>query len=293
MKPVFADRLLEATRSRNSVLCAGIDPHTPPALFHGKGLAPVKAVGDWLFALLPILVRHVGVIKPQLALFERLGAEGMTLLADFTKAATAEGLLVIMDGKRGDIASSATAYAEAYLGEDAPFPAHALTINPYLGTDCVTSFAQIAAKKGGGIFVLVRTSNLDSTHPQEIICQDGRAVYLHVAERLIPHTESLMGTSGFSSCGIVIGATQPEAARQLRAMLPTALFLIPGYGAQGASASDAMAGLVDGKEGKEGGVVNSSRQLLQNQDAQTAATLADWQGAVANAITRTISDLRG
>ena len=275
------------------MLCAGIDPHAPPTLFQGKGLTEVKAVGDWLFALLPILTRHVGVIKPQLALFERLGAEGMKLLADFTKTAIDEGLLVIMDGKRGDIASSATAYAEAYLGEDAPFPAHALTINPYVGTGSIASFAEIAAKRGGGIFVLVRTSNPDSTHPQEIICQDGRGVYLHVAESLIPHVESLMGTSGFSSCGIVIGATQPEAARTLRQMLPKALFLIPGYGAQGASAADALAGLVDGKEGKEGGVVNSSRQLLQTQDAQTATTLANWQGAVSHAITQTISDLRG
>ena len=289
----FADRLLEATRARASVLCAGIDPHQIPPLFQKPNGA--EALRDWAFALLPLLTGQVAVVKPQVALFERLGAAGMAVLADWARAAIDEGLLVIMDGKRGDIGTTATAYGEAWLGygKGAVFPSHALTITPYVGSDCISEFTRIAQTRQTGLFVVLRTSNAGSDFIQDLPQADGRPLYQHIAHGLTPHLASLMGKAGYSGCGLVVGATQPSAARHLRQILPQALFLIPGYGAQGASAADALAGLVMGADGLwEGGVVNSARQLLQNDAAQTATSSSDWQTAISKSLTQTIADLR-
>jgi orotidine-5'-phosphate decarboxylase len=288
----FAARLTDSIRARNSVLCAGIDPHMDriPSLFQQKDKA--SAVRDWAFELIPLLAGSAPVIKPQAAMFEQLGVRGMQILADLSQAAMAEGLMVIMDAKRGDIGSTAKAYAEGWLGHDAGFPSDALTINPYLGRDSLDPFVAKARQSDSGLFALLRTSNPGSQDVQMIPSADNRPVFHHVADMIRPFMETLTDSSGFSSFGVVVGATWPDESVALRRMLPECLFLIPGYGAQGGSAADALAGLVKGPEGWEGGLINSSRGLTMPADADEARNLTDWRQAIQRSISDTIASLR-
>lgn len=288
----FAARLTDSIRDRNSVLCAGIDPHMDriPSLFQQKDKA--SAVRDWAFELIPLLAGSAPVIKPQAAMFEQLGVRGMQILADLSQAAMAEGLMVIMDAKRGDIGSTAKAYAEGWLGHDAGFPSDALTINPYLGRDSLDPFVAKARQSDSGLFALLRTSNPGSQDVQMIPSADNRPVFHHVADMIRPFMETLTDSSGFSSFGVVVGATWPHESVALRRMLPECLFLIPGYGAQGGSAADALAGLVKGPEGWEGGLINSSRGLTMPADADEARNLTDWRQAIQRSISDTIAALR-
>lgn len=288
----FAARLTDAIRARNSVLCAGIDPHLNliPALFQQKDMT--ASVRDWAFELIPLLAGQVPVIKPQAAMFEQLGPSGMTMLAALSHAAMDEGLMVIMDAKRGDIGSTAAAYAEAWLGHDAGFPSDALTINPYLGRDSLEPFAKKAQAANAGLFTLLRTSNPGSADVQMLQSIEKKPVFHHVADMIRPFMENMVDGSGFSSFGVVIGATWPDEQVALRKMLPECLFLIPGFGAQGASAADALAGLVKGPEGWEGGVVNSSRGLTMPAEAAEARNLTDWRAAILAATSQTIHALR-
>lgn len=288
----FAARLTDSIRARNSVLCAGIDPHMDriPSLFQQKDKA--SAVRDWAFELIPLLAGSAPVIKPQAAMFEQLGVRGMQILADLSQAAMAEGLMVIMDAKRGDIGSTAKAYAEGWLGHDAGFPSDALTINPYLGRDSLDPFVAKARQSDSGLFALLRTSNPGSQDVQMIPSADNRPVFHHVADMIRPFMETLTDSSGFSSFGVVVGATWPEESVALRRMLPECLFLIPGYGAQGGSAADALAGLVKGPEGWEGGLINSSRGLTMPADANEARNLTDWRQTIQRSISATIVALR-
>jgi orotidine-5'-phosphate decarboxylase len=288
----FAARLTDSIRARNSVLCAGIDPHMDriPSLFQQKDKA--SAVRDWAFELIPLLAGSAPVIKPQAAMFEQLGVRGMQILADLSQAAMAEGLMVIMDAKRGDIGSTAKAYAEGWLGHDAGFPSDALTINPYLGRDSLDPFVAKARQSDSGLFALLRTSNPGSQDVQMIPSADNRPVFHHVADMIRPFMETLTDSSGYSSFGVVVGATWPDESVALRRMLPECLFLIPGYGAQGGSAADALAGLVKGPEGWEGGLINSSRGLTMPADADEARNLTDWRQTIQRSISATIAALR-
>ena len=302
---VFADRLIEATRARGTPLCAGIDPHLNliPKLFRPKNLkdgdmvptAPetAEAIRDFSHELLARFRGKIPVIKPQSAMFERLGPQGMMIMADLCQEAIAENMMVIMDAKRGDIGSTSTAYAHAMLGHDAGFPSDALTVNPFLGMDTLQPFIDAAEATSSGLFVLVRTSNPGSADIQGITAKDGRPVFHHLADLLRPLVEAAEGQYGFSSIGIVAGATYPEEAAELRRLLPSALFLVPGFGAQGGGREDAFAGFVDGPEGPEGGVVNASRGISFPQDAQDADNLSTWRQAIDRAIDDAISTLRG
>ena len=302
---VFADRLIEATRGRGTPLCAGIDPHLNliPKLFRPKNqqdgdMSPTapetaEAIRDFSHELLARFRGKIPVIKPQSAMFERLGPQGMTIMADLCQEAIAENILVIMDAKRGDIGSTSTAYAHAMLGHNAGFPSDALTVNPFLGMDTLQPFIDAAEATSSGLFVLVRTSNPGSADIQSITAEDGRPVFHHLADLLRPLVEAAEGQYGFSSIGIVAGATYPEEAAELRSLLPSALFLVPGFGAQGGGREDAFAGFVDGPEGPEGGVVNASRGISFPQDAQDADNLSAWRQAIDRALDNAITTLRG
>lgn len=302
---VFADRLIEATRAKGTPLCAGIDPHLNmiPKLFRPKtsqdgdmaatNPQTADAIRDFSHELLARFRGKIPVIKPQSAMFERLGPQGMMIMADLCKEAIAEKIMVIMDAKRGDIGSTSTAYGHAMLGHDAGFPSDALTINPFLGMDTLKPFIDVADATSSGLFVLVRTSNPGSADIQGITAKDGRPVFHHLADLLRPLIEQAEGQYGFSSIGIVAGATYPEEAAELRRLLPSALFLVPGFGAQGGSREDAFAGFVTGPEGPEGGVVNASRGISFPPDAQEAETLSAWRQAIDRAIDDAITTLRG
>jgi len=299
-QPDFASRLIEQTRARGNPLCAGIDPHLDliPQLFRRGDMsdtapATAESVRDFCFELRGRLGGKVPVIKPQAAMFERLGPAGMSVLADLSREAMAMGMLVIMDAKRGDIGSTSAAYAKGWLGHDAGFPSDALTVNPFLGLDTLTPFLDQADATSSGLFILTRTSNPGSADIQGIEAHDGRPVFHHLADGLKPLMEAREGRSGFSSLGIVAGATWPEEAQILRRLLPSALFLIPGFGAQGGGREEALAGLVDGPEGPEGGVVNTSRGICFPAEAAESRQLAGWRQAIGKAVDNSIRTIRG
>jgi orotidine-5'-phosphate decarboxylase len=258
----FADRLCDAIRKKGTSLCVGLDPRweslpTEVRNRHpGGSLAAVaSAYEEFCGRVLDIVAPLVPVVKPQSAFFEGCGPEGMTVLQRLVRKARGQGLLVLLDGKRNDIASTATAYADATF---TVWEADALTINPYLGRDAVEPFLQSARRAGGGVFVLVRTSNPGAGQFQDLKC-DGRPLYQHVGEAVAAWTRENLGSCGLGDVGAVVGATYPEELLALRRLLPEVIFLVPGFGAQGGTADDVLPAFrADGL----GAIVNSSRGIL-------------------------------
>ena len=294
--PHFADDLIARTRALGHPLCAGLDPHLPliPPLFRQGDMAPADprtaaAVAEFFAAALPRLTPHVAVVKPQSAFFELLGWRGIQVLQELIARAQAAGVPVILDAKRGDIGSTASAYAGVLDG--GALQADAMTVNPYLGRDTLEPFITAASARGRGVFVLAKTSNPGAADFQDRLI-DGVPLYAHVAEALAEPCARLRGpASGWSSLGIVAGATHPAEHERLRAALPEALFLVPGYGAQGGSAQDAVRGFVRRNGRLEGGVVSSSRQLVF-PDAARVADARAWERAFDESVARAVDDLR-
>jgi len=293
----FADRLVERLRVLGHPLCAGLDPHLAliPPLFRSGSMSAADphtagAVRSFLFAFLDRIAEHVAVVKPQIAFFEQMGWRGIHVLEEVVASARQRGLLVLLDAKRGDIGSTADAYAQ-YLNPHAALAADAITINPYLGRDSLRPFFDAATQHGGGVFVLVKTSNPGSGDYQDRHV-DGMPLYEVVAESMSSLADNLRGPrTGWSSLGIVAGATYPAQSERLREILPRALFLVPGYGAQGGSAADALRGFVRGASGHlEGGVVNSSRGLLFPKASMTDDVHV-WEAAIDTALQAATQDL--
>ena len=283
----FGDRLAAALAQTKTPLCMGIDPHKAlmPALFcDDTGTPSLEGLRDFALTLVDAATGLVPAIKPQAAMFEAFGPQGVALLAETAMAAQSAGLLVIMDAKRGDIGSTSEAYAHAYLGHDAPFPSDALTINPWMGLDTLAPFMTRAAQTNSGLFILVRTSNKGAADLQELTVDNNRLVYQQLAHDLAPLIAEATGASGLSSFGIVAGATVPEQAEELRTILPSAPFLIPGFGAQGAGPAHATIALSRDNGAFAGGLVNSSRGIIFCEAATKAETLEGYKKAVQNAI---------
>ncbi|MEJ0058688.1 MAG: orotidine-5'-phosphate decarboxylase [Terricaulis sp.] len=285
----FADRLIEAVRNVDAPLCVGLDPLPDriPALF-GTGVTAAVSVSE---AIVEIAQHHAAVIKPQLGFFEAYGPEGYAAAHALTQMAQGAGLLVILDAKRGDIGTTAEGYARATLGPAPGFDADCVTINPYLGRDSIEPFVSAAEQNGKGVAVLVRTSNAGARDLQDLRI-DGAPLWQRVGEMLAPMSARLEGTHGWSGLMAVAGATYPDEARALRQTMPRAIFLVPGYGAQGASAADAVAGFVPGPCGLEGGVVSSSRAVLYPEPAQRAGDLNAWRQAIIAAMKAAAGELR-
>ena len=281
----FASRVIAGARELGP-LCVGIDPHPGqvPALFGGDTPAGLARWGE---AVVAAATGRAAAVKLQAGLFERHGPDGMAALQAVARAAKAAGLIVIMDAKRGDIGSTAEGYAAAYLGPQAPFPCDALTVNPYMGLDTLEPFARAAEASGKGVIVLVRTSN-PGARDFQMQRVDGEPLYIRVAEALAPLTQRLMSPCGWSNLMMVVGATGPDEARAVRALVPKALFLVPGYGAQGAGPAEALAGLPGG----EGGLVNASRAVTFPPAALEADSAASWEAAICAAIIASQAALR-
>jgi orotidine-5'-phosphate decarboxylase len=268
--PSFADRLVRALRAHGHPLCLGLDPHLEllPEPFREGSLRPADprsaaAVERFGLAVLERAAAHVAVVKPQIACFEQLGWPGLRALTQLCARARELGLLVLLDAKRADIASSAEGYARAYLEPESPLPVDAITASPYLGSDALEPFAARARAHGRGCFVLVATSNPGGRELQDLRLASGETVAERVAAQLRPLCDELAGPeTGWSSLGAVVGATRPELALRLRQRLPRALFLVPGFGSQGGAAREAVRGFVPGPAGLEGGLVNASRSIL-------------------------------
>jgi len=257
----FADRLCEAVRAKRTPLCVGLDPRwesLPLGLRQRYGDAPpgrAAAYEAFCRRVLDLVAPLVGVVKPQSAFFEACGADGVRALESVIHAARNLGLLVILDAKRGDIASTAEAYAEAAFSHA---NADALTVNPYLGGDAVEPFVRRARAVGRGVFVLVRTSNPGGRQFQDLLAF-GKPLYEHVAEAVHGWAGPQRGVFGLGDVGAVVGATGPAELGRLRRIMPAAPFLVPGYGAQGATAADTAGAFLPGGLGA---VVNSSRGIL-------------------------------
>jgi len=203
----FADRLAAEVERKRSQLVVGLDPNTD--------LLPVELRGNvarFCNGIVDAVAPHAVAVKPQLAFFEALGPAGMAAFDAVCTYARRAGLLVIADGKRGDIGSTARAYAEAYLGGEPP-RADALTVNPWLGRDSVEPFLGAVRRGGCGIFLLVRTSNAGGDL-QDLILRDGRVMWHHVAGLVDEWGEESIGEVGLSSVGAVVGATHPRVRKR-------------------------------------------------------------------------------
>jgi orotidine-5'-phosphate decarboxylase len=290
MTRAFSDRLIEKVRLYGP-LCVGIDPHPDlfPELF---GKPSAGAIAVWADGIIEAAAGNVACIKPQAAFFELWGSPGMAALEHVCKTARDAGLLVILDAKRGDIGSTANGYAQAYLGVNASCPSDALTVNPFMGMETLDPFIDVAVKNGRGVAVLTRTSNPGAADIQELEV-NGEPVFMDLARKFHAKGQSLKGAeTGWSGFMFVAGATAPEEARRIREAAPDNLFLVPGYGAQGAGAAQAVAGFVPVNGTLEGGVVNASRSVNFPDAAQSATSGDMWQGAVKDAIRRAQDDLR-
>jgi orotidine-5'-phosphate decarboxylase len=279
-------------------LCAGLDPHLGkiPPIFRRGSMEPgdpqtAEAVEACIGAVIERLPGRVAIVKPQLAFYEQLGWPGIRALENLVSRARALGLMVLLDGKRGDIGSTAEGYARAYLHEDAVTSVDALTVNPYMGYDTLEPYLDCVERFGKGMFALVKTSNPGSGDIQDQKI-DGRRVFEVVARGLASRAADLVGPeTGWSSLGVVVGATYPQQLEEVREVLPNSLFLVPGYGAQGASARDAMRGFKKGPYGLEGGLVVSARGICFPDEAATAENAAVWDCAIDDALDAATSEL--
>ncbi len=249
----------------------GLDPRwalIPEALKSGKSESNPADVADvfevFCKKIVDVVAPLAPAVKPQSAFFEQYGPLGMKALNEVARYAASKGLLVILDAKRNDIGSTATAYANGLIGPSgsSPWGADALTVSPYLGDDSLTPFVDVANERGGGLFVLVKTSNKGGAQFQDLIF-NGKPLYRLVGEYVSQLAqESIVKTNvqcGYGNIGAVVGATWPEQLTELRALFPNVWFLVPGYGSQGGSARS-VAGAFD-PDGL-GAIVNNSRGII-------------------------------
>jgi orotidine-5'-phosphate decarboxylase len=298
MSVQFSDRLVEAVR-RKGPLCVGIDPRwdmLPRELRNSLAPEePLRSAADitasFCLRVLQLVEPHAGVVKLQAAFFELLGPDGFAAMRLVLRTARGMGFVTILDAKRGDIASTATAYAQAAfagctIGETS-YPiwdADSLTINPYLGRDAVEPFLEAARAEQCGTFVLVRTSNPGSGLFQDLVC-DGKPLYRRVAEEVSRWNEPTLGSNGFGDVGAVVGATHPRELAELRVALPRVWLLVPGYGAQGGTAAEVKAAYrADGL----GAVVNSSRGVV----FPFAPDDLEWSKKITAAASKAAAELR-
>lgn len=306
----FADRLCTAIDTKGSAVVVGLDPRLESLPSHlladcraELGNTPqAVAEGLWRFNCGIIDAVHdvVPAVKPQLAFYERYGLIGLKAYVRTVQYAKQMGLLVIADGKRGDIGSTASAYAEAFLGGDPQvcdqpaindFHADALTVNPFLGHDGIQPFIDCAKKHGKGVFVLVKTSNPSAGDLQDLPV-DGQPLYEHLGTLVEKWGESNRGRSGYSSVGAVVGATWPEQAARLRTLMPHTLFLVPGYGAQGAKASDVTSCF---DTHGHGALVSASRSIIfawRTEPYASRYSETEYKAAVREAAQRMGDEIR-
>jgi orotidine-5'-phosphate decarboxylase len=284
----FGDRLAEAIEAKRTQLVVGLDPR--------PDLLPVELAGDahegrdraadacarFCRGIVDAVAPYAVAVKPQLAFFEALGADGMRALEDVCGYARAAGLLVIADGKRGDIGSTARAYAAAYL-EGSPPLSDALTVNPYLGRDSLEPLLGACRRHGAGVFCLVKTSN-EGGEIQDLALSDGRPLWQHVAKLVAEWGEELVGERGLSSVGAVIGATHPRAVGEARRLLPQSVLLLPGVGAQGATPADVARAFTSGPASA---LVAASRSVIY----AFRSSGVDWREAAASEAARLKSEI--
>jgi orotidine-5'-phosphate decarboxylase len=301
----FADRLADAVERKRSQLVVGLDPRADRLPVELKGEAHLgreataHACARFCRGLIDAVAPYVVAVKPQSAFFEALGADGVRAFEEVCAYSRAAGLHVIADAKRGDIGSTARAYAAAFLEPaeppvrdggpmegawpnrevvaaraENPALADAVTVNPYLGRDSVDPYLGACRRHGAGIFCVVKTSNHGGSEVQDLVLSDGRPVWHQVAELVREWGEDLVGEHGLSSVGAVIGATHPRAVGEARRLLPQSILLLPGVGAQGATPADVARAFTSGPASA---LVNVGRDVIY---AFRVAGV-DWRSAAA------------
>ncbi len=274
---MFIDKLIESIKEKNNPTVVGLDPKIEyvPSFIKEKAFkefgvtlkGAAQAIIQFNKQLVDAVYDKVPAVKPQLAYYEMYGIEGMIAFDETCRYAGSKGLLVIADGKRNDIGTTAEAYSRAFLGETVladeikqkAFDTDALTVSPYLGIDGIKPFIDDCDKHEKGIFVLVKTSNKSSGQLQDLVTQDCRSIYEIMASYVNEWGKNVRGQYGYSSVGAVVGATYPNQAKLLRSIMKHAYILVPGYGAQGGTARDCVNNFnSDGL----GAIVNASRSIM-------------------------------
>ncbi len=296
----FADRLQTAVRQRGTPVLVGLDPRAeslPDGLLASPGnidwASLATAYGHFCRGVIDVVAPLVPAVKPQAAFFEQLGPAGTNVLGEVIHYAQERGLLVILDGKRNDIGTTAAAYAEGILGSDgqSPWGADALTVSPYLGDDSLKPFVDVAVQRAAGIFVLVKTSNPGGKMFQDLVA-DRRPLYRHVAAYVESLAAKTVAACGYGAVGAVVGATYPAQLAELRAKMLHTWFLVPGFGSQGGTARDVAAAFdVHGS----GAIVNNSRGIIFAHRLKPYCDrygAANWQRAVEAATRDMVDQLR-
>lgn len=303
--PTYIQRLHQAVTEKKTPALVGLDPRfsqLPPSVIQAAekrcsgNVNEIKASAyeEFCHKIIDIVAPLVPAVKPQVAFFEQCGAPGMTALSRVIHYARKSGLIVIADAKRGDIGSTAEAYADAWLAgedpEDAPFGSDALTVNPYLGKDTLEPFTRISAERNAGIYILVRTSNPGAASFQDRET-DSQKHYEHVAS--VVETLAIESANGeeYGSIGAVVGATYPEELASLRKQMPHTPFLIPGYGSQGGGAADVIPGF---QGNGMGALINSSRGInfaYEKESYRIIYSPEEWEKAIEDATKSMIVDL--
>ncbi|MEM8946292.1 MAG: orotidine-5'-phosphate decarboxylase [Planctomycetota bacterium] len=293
------DDLAAAVERTATPVLVGLDPRweqLPAGLTTGNGndwSVRADAYEKFCREIIDVVAPLVPAVKPQMAFFEELGPTGMVALGRVIDYARENGLLVILDGKRNDIGSTAEAYARGLLGRDdvSPWQADCLTVSPYLGADSLQPFINVASERGAGLFVLVKTSNPGSHMLQDQQLSDG-TVYRRVGDYVEQQSQLTCGQRGYGIVGAVVGATYPEQLAELRHAMPQTWFLVPGFGSQGGTA----AGVAPAFDARGlGAIVNNSRAIIfahRRPEYADRFGESNWQTAVEAATNEMIAQLR-
>lgn len=309
-KRKMIDRLIEKIRKTNAPIVVGLDPmlsYVPEqiqrAAFEQFGETPegaAEAIWQYNKGIVDAVWDLIPAVKPQIAMYEQFGIEGLKAFQKTVDYCHEKGLVVIGDVKRGDIGSTSAAYATGHLGKVqigsksyAAFDEDFATVNPYLGTDGIKPFVDVCREEKKGIFILVKTSNPSSGEFQDRLI-DGRALYEYVGEKVTEWGADCIGASGYSAVGAVVGATYPEQGKILRKLMPKSFILVPGYGAQGGQGKDLVHFF---NEDGLGAIVNSSRGIIaaykQDKYKEQGITPENYADASRMAVEDMIADIAG
>jgi orotidine-5'-phosphate decarboxylase len=305
----FADRLLHAIRAKGAPVCIGIDPvydNLPAEITEhpefndaGDSEVGVDAVLEFCRRIIRIVAPFVPAVKINSAFFERYYSEGIDGYYQLIQEAAEKDLIVIGDVKRGDVGHTAELYAAAHLADpsfdnlDELVGPDAVTLSPYLGFDAVKPFLDVARSDQKGVFILVKTTNPSAGEIQDLVGPDGSTVAEHVARHVAQwgSDPSLIGECGYSAVGAVVSPKDPTTAAKLRALMPQAVFLVPGYGAQGASAADVAACF---KPDGTGALVSASRSIIYAYENMKYLEMyaSEWEKCVEQACKDFVADLK-
>jgi orotidine-5'-phosphate decarboxylase len=299
----FADRLIDAIQKKGNPCIVGLDPRIdqmPNFILHkyeNKSTTDriISAISDFHKIVINAIADRVPAVKPQVAFYEQYGLPGMIAFENTLTYAKEKGLITIVDAKRNDIGSTAQAYSNAFLGTTNIFGKKAsiydvdcITVTPFLGEDSLLPFVKDCIEYGKGIFVLVKTSNPGSVDVQDLkITKSGEEVYISIAKLVKKLGKDLIGATGYSSVGAVVGATYPKEAELLRDIMANNIFLVPGYGAQGATGKDIVNCF---NLDKMGAVVNASRSITYSYGSNTISEV-DFEANIDKNIQEMISDI--